>query len=158
MYVALLFTAPPGFSGWYRIPVNPWSQQRQPIALPRVIARFSVTEFWDMRHVNRTVKEATEIHVHKNKFNRNSGFVLSQAWSFNKHVNKRKTGPGRTGRPTKTVCLATIHRSRRYIGIQTDIGLSVSSLMTRTEMVLGTLIYLAFNQLTLLTARECVFH
>ena len=65
-----------------------------------------------MIHVNRIVKDATEKHVNKNNYNRNGAFVLSQAWSFNKHVNKRKTGPSRTGRPTKTVSLATSHRSR----------------------------------------------
>jgi hypothetical protein len=41
--------------------------------------------------VNRSVKEATEIHVNKNNFNRNGVFVLSQARSFNKHVNRHRS-------------------------------------------------------------------
>jgi hypothetical protein len=114
----------------------------------------SETREQDVRHVNRTVKEATEIHVNKNNFNKNGVFVLRQARSFNKHVNRRKTGPSRTGRLTKTVCLATSHKSRRYITIRTDIWLSVSPLLTRTKMVLGTSINLAFNKLTQLTGRE----
>jgi hypothetical protein len=61
--------------------------------------------------VDRIVKKTFEIKANMNNFNRNDGFVLSHAWSFNKHVNKRKAGPSRAGRPSKTVCLATRHRS-----------------------------------------------
>jgi hypothetical protein len=49
-------------------------------------------------YVDRLVKEAIEVHLNKNNFNRDSGFILSQAWSpvTNMLMNVRG-GPSRAG-------------------------------------------------------------
>lgn len=61
---------------------------------------FSGTSILDRTsgYVDCLVKEANEIHLNKNNFNRDGGFILSQAWSpiTNMLMNIR-AGPSRAG-------------------------------------------------------------
>jgi hypothetical protein len=61
---------------------------------------FSGTPIFDRTsgYVDCLVKEATEIHLNKNNFNRDSGFILSQALSLiTKLLMKVIRGPSRAG-------------------------------------------------------------
>jgi len=48
--------------------------------------------------LDRLAKEAIEIHLNKNSFNRDGGFVLSQAWSLvTNMIMNVKAGPSGAG-------------------------------------------------------------
>lgn len=61
---------------------------------------FSGTSVSDrtLGYVDRLVKEAIEMQLNKNNFNRDCGFILSQAWSpITNMLMNVKAGPSRAG-------------------------------------------------------------
>jgi len=73
------------------------------------------------------VREATEIHLHKNNFNRDCGFMMCQAWS--PITNMLMKAKGRTGQsrylnlPTNPL-VSPPAITCRYITRQVDFGSS----------------------------------
>ena len=62
----------------------------------------------------------------KNNYNRNGGFLLSQAWSFNKHVNRRKTGPSKQVGPLGAFVSPTVTGPAKFGQVYQDLDENVT--------------------------------
>jgi len=96
-------------------------------------------------------------HLNKNNSNRDSVFVLSQSWSpVTTMLMNVRGGPSRAEQilysVTRPPCVATSHDGQLYIMTRTDFG--DTSLMTKTETVLETLVYSQLNHLTRMLSGE----
>jgi hypothetical protein len=104
----------------------------------------------------RLVKEATEIRLNFNNFNRDGGFLLSQAWYRDEHAVARQSN--QLTPPTSPSLMASVQPKaqspERYMCNTDWFPHHFSSLRTRTEMVLETLVSSVFNHLTQLAAPE----
>jgi hypothetical protein len=107
-------------------------------------------------YVDCLINEPTEIHLNKNNFNRDSGFILNQAWSLiTKLLMKVIWGLSTAGTwlhpPTimshGQIQRESISRCRQTLEV-------VSFLMVRTEMGLEMSVDSLFNHLTWLPAQE----